>query len=72
MKRKIRLVRMDEGDLVFMSALMQRYASLPMDLADAALLQAYRREDFSAVMTLDRRDFSIYRMAGKSVPILAP
>ncbi len=40
---------------------MKRYRSLPMDLADAALVCVAERERMRRVFTLDRRDFSIYR-----------
>lgn len=69
---KLRIMPLDEGDASVMTYLMAAYQELPMDLADAALLQAYRRGKFSSIMTLDRRDFSIYRLAGKAVPILTP
>ena len=40
---------------------MDKYADLPMDLADASLLWIAEREGVLDVLTLDRRDFGIYR-----------
>jgi len=40
---------------------MDKYADLPMDLADATLLWVAEREGVMDVLTLDRRDFGIYR-----------
>jgi uncharacterized protein len=40
---------------------MEKYADLPMDLADATLLWVAEREGVMDVLTLDRRDFGIYR-----------
>jgi predicted nucleic acid-binding protein len=34
-----------------------------MDLADAALVRAAEREQIRRLLTLDRRDFSVYRPA---------
>ncbi len=42
---------------------MDKYADLPMDLADATLLWVAEREGVLDVLTLDRRDFGIYRTA---------
>jgi uncharacterized protein len=54
-------------------ALMGKYKDLPMDFADACLVTMSKQEKDSLVVTLDRRDFSIYRRYGRqSVPILAP
>lgn len=40
---------------------MDKYADLPMDLADASLLWVAEREGVMDVLTLDRRDFGIYK-----------
>lgn len=42
--------------------LVEKYASLPMDYADATLVVLAERLRTSRVFTLDRRDFSIYRV----------
>lgn len=42
--------------------LMDRYADQPMDLADASLVVAAERLGIRRVLTLDRRDFGVYRI----------
>ena len=51
--------------------LMQKYASLPMDLADASLVWLATETGVTTVMTLDARDFSRYRLPdGRAFEIL--
>jgi predicted nucleic acid-binding protein len=45
--------------------LMQKYADLPMDLADAALVRVAERENTRDIFTIDKKDFSVYRLHGK-------
>ncbi len=45
--------------------LMARYADCPMDFADATLVVLAEDLGATAVLTTDRRDFSIYRIAGR-------
>ena len=51
---------------------MHQYADLPMDLADAALIRVAEREGIRTIFTLDRRDFSVYRLHGRIRPHLIP
>jgi len=44
---------------------MRRFSDLPAQLADAALVYLAEREKIDAIFTLDRRDFSVYRIGGK-------
>ena len=44
-----------------MRQLIKKYSSLPMDLADAALVVGCERAKIHRVFTVDRRDFMIYR-----------
>lgn len=44
-----------------MIELMERYANLPMDMADASLVVLAEELGDGRILTLDRRDFSIYR-----------
>jgi hypothetical protein len=43
-------------------AFLERYASVAPDLADATLVYLAERLHINTVFTLDRRDFSIYRI----------
>lgn len=71
-KHGMEVAPMGADDLEPLSFLVSQYADLPMDLADAALLHAYHRDGYGAVMTTDLRDFSIYRVAGKPVRLITP
>ncbi|HZL34936.1 MAG TPA: PIN domain-containing protein [Tepidisphaeraceae bacterium] len=44
-----------------MRELMEQYADLPMDLADASLVAVAEQLNLRQIFTLDRRDFIIYR-----------
>ncbi len=51
--------------------LMIQYADLPMDFADATLVQAAKRHGIDQIFTLDRRDFAVYRLRrGKAFTII--
>ncbi len=49
-------------DFPRLRTLMEKYRNLPMDLADAALVRVAERERIADIFTLDRRDFSVYRL----------
>jgi predicted nucleic acid-binding protein len=53
-------------------ALIDRYEDLPMDLADATLVALAEELDTATVMTLDRRDFSIYRIRDRKAFRIIP
>jgi len=56
------LLPLDAGDIPRIRELMRKYANRPMDLADAALLRLAEREGLRKIFTIDRRDFSVYRL----------
>jgi uncharacterized protein len=60
----VRLLPLDEEDVPRIRELMEKYADLPMDLADAALVRVAERDGIRTVFTIDRRDFTIYRLKG--------
>jgi hypothetical protein len=68
----IRLLPLDETDVPPMKALMEKYRDLPMDLADAALVRVAEREGIRRVLTLDQKDFRVYRLARKGTFTLLP
>ena len=49
-------------DLPRMAELMTRYADRPMDFADASLVAIAERLGLERIVTLDRTEFSIYRL----------
>ena len=47
---------------------MEKYADLPMDLADASLLWLAEHRRIVEILTLDARDFGVYRsLRGKAL-----
>ena len=61
-----------EGEADQVSALMTRYSTVPMDLADACLVRMVSRRPEAAVLTLDS-DFYIYRKNQREViPVIMP
>jgi predicted nucleic acid-binding protein len=68
----IQLLHLDEADIAPMKSLMEKYRDVPMDMADAALVRIAEREGIRRVLTLDQRDFSVYRLARKGSFTLLP
>ena len=62
----VHLLQLDSRDAPRMRELMRKYANRPMDLADAAILRVAEREGIRKVFTVDRRDFSVYRLHGRT------
>jgi predicted nucleic acid-binding protein len=61
---RLRFLALDASDLPPIRALMKKYADLPMDFADAALVHVAARDGIQTVFTVDRTDFGIYRLPG--------
>jgi uncharacterized protein len=53
----------EEGKAI--AHVMKTYEDIQPQLADAALVHLADREGIDTIFTLDRRDFSVYRSAGK-------
>jgi predicted nucleic acid-binding protein len=68
----IQLLPLDLGDVPRIRELMRKYADRPMDLADAALVRMAEREGIRRIFTVDRKDFSVYRLHGRIRPIVIP
>jgi uncharacterized protein len=68
----VQLLDLDETDVPEMKRLMEKYRDLPMDMADASLVHVAGREDIRRVLTLDTRDFSVYRLPRKGSFTLLP
>jgi len=66
------LLPLNSSDIPRMRELMHKYANRPMDLADASLLRAAEREGIRKIVTVDRRDFSVYRLHNRTRPTLIP
>ncbi len=52
------------------AVLMRRYENLPMDFADATLVVLAEDVETTAVFTLDRRDFGVYRVGRRAFHIV--
>lgn len=67
----LHLLPLETPDMSRMRELMKKYADLPMDLADAALVRVAERDALHTVLTIDRSDFSVYRLQdGKKFRLL--
>ena len=65
------VLALEVEDLPSIRKLMRQYADLPMDFADAALVQVAKRQGIEKIFTLDRRDFAVYRLGrGKAFTII--
>lgn len=68
----VKLLDLDESDVPEMKSLMEKYQDLPMDMADAALVHVAAREGLRRVLTLDKRDFNVYRLPRKGSFTILP
>ena len=59
------LVPSSTGSLQRVRKLLDKYADLPMDFADATLVHLAERESISTVFTIDHDDFETYRVGGR-------
>jgi hypothetical protein len=57
----VRVEEILKSDIGRMRALMEQYADLPMDFADASLVAVAERLRIFRVFTLDRRGFTVFR-----------
>lgn len=61
------------GDAVeWFDTYLKRYSDLTPQIADISLIYLAQKHRISAVFTLDRRDFSVYRFDDTSAPQIIP
>ncbi len=60
-KGAARVLPMEDRHLPRLEALMKKYRSLPMDLADASLVIAAEDLEEGRILSTDQRDFGAYR-----------
>lgn len=66
-----KLLPLDESSMPWLATFLRRYRKLDPQIADAALIHLVERENLETIFTLDRRDFSVYRLSsGRSLQIL--
>ncbi len=69
--REIRIASLGDDASDYLAKFLEQYNSLHTDLPDAALVFLAEREAIDTVFTLDRKDFSIYRLTnGKALQII--
>jgi len=61
-RAELHVLSLEAGDVPAIRVLMRKYRDLPMELADASLVHVAAREGIDRIFTLDRRDFSVYRL----------
>jgi uncharacterized protein len=68
----VQLLRLDLEDIPRIRELMIKYSDRPMDLADAALVRVAEREGIRKVFTVERNDFAVYRLHGRTRLAILP
>ena len=58
-----KLLALNEQDLRGIATILAKYEGLGIQLADASLVHLANRESIESIFTLDRRDFSVLRLA---------
>jgi predicted nucleic acid-binding protein len=67
-----RILPLADDDLREIERLHVRYANLTPQLADLSLLHLAEREGLDTVFTIDRRDFTVFRLKGRKRLRLLP
>jgi predicted nucleic acid-binding protein len=60
-RRPFELLPLNEKDLPGIAAVLAKYKTLGIQLADASLVHLANREGVETIFTLDRRDFGVLR-----------
>ena len=68
----LKLLALDETAAPGIAAFLHRYRELGAQLADACLVYLAEHEKIETVFTLDRRDFSVYRLSDKRALNILP
>lgn len=63
-QHQMQSLALETADIPGIRALMKKYADVPIDLADAALVHVAARDALHTIFTIDRTDFGIYRLPG--------
>ncbi len=58
----LEILSLQSTEATEIAAVMKRYKNIRPELADASLVYLAERDGFDTIFTLDRRDFSIYRI----------
>ena len=60
----LRILPLEDSAMLWIAAFLRKYRKLEPQIADAALMYLADRENLDTIFTLDRRDFSIFRLSG--------
>lgn len=66
------LLPLDANDIPRIRELMRKYRNRKMYFADAAILRVAERENIRKIFTVDRRNFSVYRLHNRIRPTVIP
>lgn len=58
---------LDSSHFLRMSELIEQYRDLPMDMADASLVVLAEQLGHGRILTVDRRDFNVYRWSDRNL-----
>lgn len=61
LKTQIPVESLNTGDLQRARDIMRQYANVPFDFVDCCIMALSERLNITRILTLDRRDFSIFR-----------
>ena len=70
--RLFRVVSLGDEFAPWVEAFFDRYSDREPQLADASLIYLAERDGIDTVFTLDRRDFSVYRLSGNRALNIVP
>jgi predicted nucleic acid-binding protein len=59
----LQLLVLEQEAISWIASFVERYRTLRAQVADAALVYLAEREGIETIFTLDRRDFSLYRLS---------
>ena len=68
----VQLLTLDLVDIPRIRELMIKHEDRPMDLADAALVRVAEREGIRKIFTVDRNNFTVYRLHGRIGVAIVP
>jgi predicted nucleic acid-binding protein len=69
--RPFELAPLNEADLPGIAAILAKYKDLGIQIADASLVHLANREGIEVMLTMDRRDFGVLRLArGKKLRLI--
>ncbi len=68
----VQLMPSDSDSLAVCRQFMEKYSDLPMDYADATLVCLAEETDITDIVTLDRKDFGIYRTGNQATFNIIP